>query len=348
MARVAPINPLESRAPQATMPPPAQPHDTIWNLTNAVVPSTCLHVVAELGVADHIGEVPVDASDLAAQCGVDADALARVLGLLSDHGVFERAAGGFRHNSASELLRTDHPMSMRGFPRMMGLPVFQTVIDRLIHAVRTGSPSMETVEPDGLWAYLQGRPGEYEVFGQAMTAKAVADIASVLAAYDFRPFGTIADVGGGRGHLLRAILDAVPSAQGVLFDLPEVVTAVDFKHERLTPQAGDLFADDLPSADAYILMEVMHDWPDDECVTILERIGRAARQGATVLVIENVIADDRPDPRGRTLDVVMLAVTGGRERTASELGVLFERAGLRRDRVVQTAGPLRIVEAAAA
>jgi hypothetical protein len=239
-------------------------------------------------------------------------------------------------------------MSMRGFPRMMGLPVFQTVIDRLMHAVRTGSPSMETVEPDGLWAYLQGRPDEYEVFGQAMTAKAVADIAAVLGAYDFGPFGTIADVGGGRGHLLRAILDAVPSAEGVLFDLPEVVTAVDFEHERLTPQAGDFFADDLPPADAYILMEVMHDWPDDQCVTILERIRRAARRAATVLVIENVIAEDRADPRGRTLDVVMLAVTGGRERTASELGVLFERAGLENGRVVPTAGPLRIVQAASA
>ncbi len=333
---------------RAIMPPPLQPHETIWTLTNAVVPSTCLHVVAELGVADFITDEPADESELASRCGVDADALGRVLRLLCDHGVFERADGGFCHSPASELLRTDHPMSMRGFPRMMGLPVFQTVIERLSHSVRTGSPSIETVEPEGLWAYLQHRPGEYEIFGQAMTAKAVADIAAVLGAYDFGRFGTIADIGGGRGHLLRAVLDAVPSAEGVLFDLPEVIAAVDFKHERLTPQAGDFFADDLPSADAYILMEVMHDWPDDECVTILKRIRRAAHPAATVLVIENVIAEDRPDPRGRTLDVIMLAVTGGRERTATELGVLFERAGLKAGGVTQTAGPLRIVEAAAA
>ena len=207
---------------------------------------------------------------------------------------------------------------------------------------------METVEPNGLWAYLQERPSEYEIFGQAMTAKAVADIAAVLGAYDFGSFGTIADVGGGRGHLLRAVLDAVPSAEGVLFDLPEVIAAVDFQHERLTPHPGDFFTDDLPSADAYILMEVMHDWPDDSCVTILERIGRAARPQAKVLVIENVIAENRPDPRGRTLDVVMLLVTGGRERTASELGALFERAGLKAGGVVPTAGPLHIVEATTA
>jgi len=348
VARVAPIDPLDSRAPQVTLPPPPQPHETIWNLTNAVVPSTCLHVVAELGVADRIGEAPVDAAELAAACGVDADALARVLRLLSDHGVFEQADEGFRHNSASALLRADHPMSMRGFPQMMGLPVFQTVISRLMHAVRTGSPSMETVEPGGLWAYLQNRPGEYAVFGQAMTAKAVADIAAVLGAYQFDRFETIADVGGGRGHLLRAILDAVPSAEGVLFDLPEVADAVDFEHERLTPQAGDFFADELPSADAYILMEVLHDWPDDACVTILKRIRAAARPSATVLVIENVIAEDRADPRGRTLDIVMLAVTGGRERTASDLAVLFEQAGLKAVGIVETAGPLRLVEATVA
>jgi hypothetical protein len=327
--------------------PPLQPHETIWTLTNAVIPSTCLHVIAELGIADFIGDAPADESELASRCGVDAGALGRVLGLLCDHGVFERADGGFRHSAASELLRTDHPMSMRGFPRMMGLPVFQTVIDRLSHSVRTGSPSMDTVEPNGLWAYLQARPGEYEVFGQAMTAKAVADIAAVLGAYDFGKFGMIADVGGGRGHLLRAVLDSFPAAEGVLFDLPEVIAAVDFQHERLTTEAGDFFANDLPSANAYVLMEVLHDWPDDACLTILRGIRRAARPGATVVVIENVIAEDRPDPRGRTLDIVMLAVTGGRERTATDLSVLFEHAGLAVGQVVETAGPLRIVEAVA-
>jgi len=170
----------------------------------------------------------------------------------------------------------------------------------------------------------------------------------VLGAFDFGAFGTVADIGGGRGHLLRAVLDAVPTAEGVLFDLPEVTAALDFQHERLRPQAGDFFADDLPSADAYILMEVLHDWPDDACVTILKGIRRAARPGAAVLVIENVIAEGRPDPRGRTLDVVMLAVTGGRERTATDLGRLFEQASLKTGEVVETAGPLRIIEAVTA
>ena len=211
--------------------------------------------------------------------------------------------------------------------------------------MRTGRPGLEVLEPKGMWSYLQDRPAEADVFSRAMTAKAGADVAAVLAAYDFRRFETVADVGGGRGHLLRAVLDAVPDAAGILFELPEVVDALDVQDARLTAVAGDFFVDALPAADAYVLMDVLHDWADDECVAILSAIRRAARAGATVLVIENVLGEDRPDPRAGTLDVVMLAVTGGRERSPAELGALFERAGFALRRVVPTAGPVQVVEA---
>lgn len=323
-----------------------QPHEVMWTLTNAVVASRCLHVVAELGVADDVADEPVSAKELAAGRGADAEALDRALRLLAAHGVFERADGGFRHTPASELLRSDHPMSMRAFARMMGLPVISAAFGQLEHSLRSGSPALETVEPDGFWAYLQDHPDEAQVFGQAMTAKAAADIAAILAAYDFSRFATIADIGGGHGHLLRAVLDSVPSAQGVLFDLPAVIDAVDVEHQRLRPRAGDFFVDPLPAADAYVLMEVIHDWADAESIAILSAIRRAATPGAKVLVIENVLTDETPDPRGQTLDLIMLAITGGRERTATELNELFDRAGLSGGRVLETSGPLRIVEAA--
>ena len=321
-----------------------QPHEIVWTLTNAVIPSRSLHVVAELGVADEIGDEPVSVRELASRCGADADALDRVLRLLAAHGVFEPKDGGYAHTEASRLLRSDHPMSMRAFSRMMGLPVFAATFDRLEHSVRTGSPAIALIEPKGLWPYLQEHPGEAEVFGQAMTAKAAADIGAVLAAYDFSRFRTIADIGGGRGHLLRAVLDAVPAAQGILFDLPEVIGSLDIEHERLTPQAGDFFVDPLPAAGAYVLMEVIHDWADAECVAILSAIRRAAEPGATVLVIEDVMPDDQADPRSQTLDVIMLSVTGGRERTVSQVAELFDAAGFRLVGVTETAGAMRIVE----
>jgi C-methyltransferase len=179
-----------------------------------------------------------------------------------------------------------------------------------------------------------------------MTAKAAADIAAILDAYDFSHFDTIADIGGGRGHLLRAVLETVPHAQGVLFDLPAVIDALDVEHERLMLRAGDFFVDALPAADAYVLMDVIHGWGDAECVAILNAI-RAAAQAPTVLVVENVLPDYDPDPPGLTLDVIMLVVTGGRQRSRSELNQLFSRAGFSDGTVIHTAGPLRILEASA-
>lgn len=324
-----------------------QPHEVIWALTNATVASRCLQVVAELGVADALEDEPASVETLAARCELDADALDRVLRLLAAHGVFERVNGGFRHTPASQLLRSGQPMSMRAFSRMMGMPVFSATFAQLDHSVRTGSPALEAVTPGGLWPYLQEHPDEARIFDHAMTAKAGADIAAVLGAYDFSRFGTIADVAGGRGHLLRAVLDAAPRAQGVLFDLPEVVGTLDVEHERLTAHAGDFFVDELPSADAYVLMDILHDWPDAECVAILSAIRRAAPRDATLLVVEDVLAEVGADPHGRTLDVIMLAVTGGRERTPCQLAELFDAAGFSEGEVIETAGPRRIVEAQA-
>ncbi len=287
-------------------------------------------------------------NQLSSDCGADPDGLDRVLHLLTAYGIFQRHADGYGHTEASRLLRSDHPMSMRAFPRMMGMPVMRATFDQLEHSVLTGSPAIELIDDKGLWPYLIGHPEEHGIFGEAMTGKAAGDIAAVLGAYDFSPFDTIADIGGGRGHLLRAVLDAVPMAEGILFDLPDVITTLDLDHDRLTPRAGDFFVDPLPAAEAYILMEVIHDWPDAEAAAILSAIRHAASPGAVVLIIENVLGDALSDPRGHTLDVIMLVVTGGRERTGEQLAGLLEGAGFANCSVIATSGPLRVVEAVAA
>jgi hypothetical protein len=270
-----------------------------------------------------------------------------MLRLMAAHGIFQHDGPGFRHTPASRLLRSDHPASMRALVAMMGLPIFEATFDRLEYSARTGSPAIEAVEPKGFWAYLQDHPDEAGMFDEAMTAKAAAEIAAVLEAYDFTGFATIADIGGGRGHLVRRILEGAPAAHGVLFDRPQVIEALDFDHDRLTPVAGDFFCDPLPAADAYLLMDVIHDWPDAECVTILRGIRAAAAPGAKVLVIENVLPEDGADPRGAALDIIMLAMAGGRERTAARLGELLRTCGFGDAAVIPTKGRLRIVEAPA-
>ncbi|MGI8929119.1 MAG: methyltransferase [Candidatus Limnocylindrales bacterium] len=324
-----------------------QPHETIWGLATAVVASRALHLVAELGVADRVGDDPVPVPKLAADLGVDAHALERVLLLLAAHSVFECQESGIAHSPASLLLRSYHPMSMTAFPEMMGMPSFTTSFANLGRAVRTGEPAFCGVDPEGLFAYLQRHPVEAQVFDRAMTAKAAADVAAVVSSYEFSRFSTVVDVGGGRGHLLRAILDSTPATTGVLVDLPEVTASFELDADRITLAPGDFFADSLPAADSYLLMEVIHDWADPEAVAILRAVRRAAPAQARVLIIENVIVNRGIDRRAHTLDIIMLAITGGRERTASELDELLIAAGFANTTVIDTPGPLRIVEAVA-
>jgi O-methyltransferase domain len=325
------------------------PHEQIWALSTAAVPARCLQIAAELGIADHLEDSPASVHQLAEVCGADPERLDRILKLLAAHGLFVAVDGGYAHSPASRLLRADHPMSMRAFSQMMGLEIFQASFAELGNAVRSGeTTAIERVAPGGLWPYLEQHPREQEIFGRAMTAKAAADAAAIVAAYDFGGFEEIVDVGGGRGHLLQAVVESAPQAHGVLFDLPDVVEAGGAQHPRLTRQAGDFFVDPLPGADCYVLMEIIHDWADAEATKILQAIRHAAAPNARILIIENALSETEPDPRGRILDVLMLTVTGGRERTPSQFATLLESAGLTLVKVIDTDGPLKIVEAAVA
>lgn len=324
-----------------------QPHEVIWSLTNAWAASRCLQLIAALGVADQIDEEPVSTEELAMRLHAHAGALDRMLSLLASHGIFARGSDGYTHTRPSRLLRRDDPASMWGFPAMNGLPFALTAYANLEHSLRTGKPAIDSVEPGGLWAYLQDRPDEAQIFAQAMEGKAAADIAAVRASYDFSSYETIADIGGGRGHLLRAVLKDARRSRGILFDLPEVIHGLQIEEDRLSLRAGDFFADPLPAADAYVLMEILHDWDDADCLRILSAIRRAAAPGGKVIVIEDGIANRGKDEGGHSLDVIMLAVTGGRERTTAEVDELFARTGFSHGTVSDVAGRVRIVEATA-
>ena len=140
-----------------------------------------------------------------------------------------------------------------------------------------------------------------------MTAKAQSQIAGILDAYDFSRFRSIADIGGGRGHLLQAVLGRAPEARGVLFDLPHVVDAAKgLASDRLSLAGGDFFRDRLPACDAYLLMEVIHDWDDEKSTAILKAVRAAAPEGATLLLLETIVPDEPGPHWAKTLDVVML------------------------------------------
>lgn len=324
-----------------------QPHQLFWSIANSCVTSRALHLIAEVDLASHLEpQTATGVADLAQRCGVDATSLARVLRLLSAHGIFAIDGDQVSHTGASLLLREDAPHSLRAFTRLNGLPTMWSAIGALDHSLRTGAPAMQALHPGGFFGYLADNPHDAAVFNAAMEGRAQDFARSVVDTYDFTPFQRVVDVAGGYGQLLHAVLEAAPHADGVLFELPAVAAAVPAT-QRLSVIGGDFFADPLPPGDAYLLMEILHDWPDDEAVEIVSAIRRACRPGAVLLVIENVVLDGPPDPRVHNLDVLMLIITGGRERTAAELRELLGSAGFQLSSITETQGPMRIVEAVA-
>ena len=308
--------------------------------------SRCLHVVADLGVADALDEGSRPVADLAASVGAHPEALGRILRLLAAHGVFELQGDSCRHTPASRLLRTDHPRSMRSLVRMFGLPMNWAVYGELGHAARTGYPAAEKVLPGGFWSRFAEHPDEAGIFNAAMAAKAHGQVAGVMAAYDFSGFGVVGDIGGGRGHLLEAVLESAPAARGVLFDLPHVVAdAAGVASERLSLQGGDFFKDPLPVCDAYLVMEVIHDWGDQDAVAILEAVRRAAPSHARLLLIEQIVPEDPGPHWSKSLDVHMLALLGGKQRTRREYEALFDRSGFAFEREIDTGADVSILEA---
>lgn len=324
------------------------PFGCIQELSAGYFASRCLHAVAELGVADALGEGEMEVGALAAATGANPDALARVLRLLDSHGVFKFENGKVANTPASSLLRSDSPTSMRDFARMFGLTLNWRSAELLIHSLRTGEAAAETAFEGGFWGRLTASPEEARVFDAAMTAKAFGQIGPILSAYDFSQFNRIVDVGGGRGHLIRAILRACPNTTGTLFDLPHVVEAARLEGDeggRLQFEAGDFFKDSLPKGDGYILMEVVHDWADEPAGEIIAAVKKSAPDCAKLLLIETEVPETREPDWSKTLDIVMLTLFAARQRTATEYEELLRPQGFSIEQPIDTRAGISIFEA---
>lgn len=320
--------------------------DTILMVSGGYCVSRALHAVADLGIADALGDEPLPVDALADATGTHADTLGRVLRLLSSHGVFDARGELVSHNPVSRLLRSDHPQSARALARMFGLPFFWKTFEVLPHTLRHGEPAAVEAYPEGLWGWLGSHGDAASVFDEAMRGKSFAQVASVVQAYDFSRFASIADIGGGRGHLLQAILERSPGAKGVLFDQPHVIEqAGSIASDRLALVAGDFFKDDLPASDGYVLMEVIHDWNDEQSLQILSAVFRAAPTGATVLLVEQLMPDGAGPHWVKMLDLHMLALFGAKQRNLDEYQRLLRAAGFEPTGVTETFSGAAIVEA---
>lgn len=319
------------------------PGAIIDQVAGAYLTARCLHVVADLGIADALGEETASVEEIASGVGADPQALRRIVHHLASQGIFEVRDGELAHTAASRLLRGDHPDSLLPVVQLLGLPILWDSFRELQATAKTGRPGAEIRDPAGFFGYLSAHDDESDLYDRGMTAMTERQIAQVVPAYDFSRFKVIADIAGGQGGLLRAVLDQVPGASGILFDQPHVLDGVE-PHERLTLHPGDFFHDPLPAADCYLLKSIIHDWGDSEAATILSTVRDACPDDASLLLIEYVVPEEGDTFAATDIDIFMLALVTGRERTRREYDALLGSSGFELVRTIPTPR-LTIIEA---
>jgi len=305
-------------------------------LVNGYQVSQAVHVVATLGIADRLADGPRTSDDLATAVDAHAESLYRVLRALATVGVFREEDGRrFALTPVGECLRSDADEPVGGWAAFVGRPYVWRAWDGLLDAVRTGENAFERLHGVDAWTYRIEHPEEGATFDRAMGDLTRRSHPSTLAAFDFSRFGTVVDVGGGNGALLVALLGAHRQMRGVLLDLPHAIAVAERRiadaglGDRCTAIAGSFF-DRVPAGgDAYVLRAVLHDWEDEPATAILRRVREAARDGATLVVVERDLGPPNEVPEPKFSDLNMLVTPGGRERTIAEYGALFAAAGFR-------------------
>lgn len=326
------------------------PSQQIMRLGLGFAVSQALRVIIEFGIPDLLASGEQSVDDLAAATQSDADALYRVMRLLASEGVFrEVSPRHFELTEVGAVLRSDRP-SPRDFIRMINSEAY-LAFEQLLYSVRTGKPAFDKVFGSPRFVWLSEHPEQATLFQSAMVALSQGSNEAVADAYDFSQFTHVVDVGGGHGQLLSAILSRNPHLSGVLFDLPSGVEAARQGAGGDLPRtefvAGDFF-ESVPGGDVYVIKKVIHDWDDARATTILRNCRQAMRPNGKVLVAETLVPPGDEPNQIKSVDVVMLAVTGGTERTEAQYANLFDASGLRLEKVIQTRGPISIMEGSAA
>ena len=308
--------------------------------------SQAIFAATELGIAQRLAQGLAHYETLAAACESDPRSLFRLLrALASAELLTEQGDGRFALTPLGNLLRPAAEGSLHAWAGLSAS--LYRPWGELLHAVRSGKHSFETVSGKTRWQHLSENARESRVFNAAM-AESSAHVARVFAAScDLSGFGTIVDVGGGNGILLRTVLDACPRSRGVLFDLPEALrdARTDARYE-LVP--GSFFEAVPEGGDAYVLSRVLHDWNDARAAEILRNTRHAMRNGAGLFVIERILEPQRPSLEAALSDLSMMVMNGGRERTLAEFEKLLREAQCRMVRVTTTAARFGIIEAEAA
>jgi hypothetical protein len=328
------------------MPPEA----VLYQLVNGYRVTQILYVAAKLRIADLLGSGPRTAEELAAATGAHPDALYRVLRTLVSLGIFaEIAPHRFALTPLAELLQEDRPSSLRGLALFSGEEAYRAWA-AMLHSVMTGAPAFEHVYGMSHFAYLAAHPEANATFNRDMSEGSQQAGIAIATAYDYSATRTLVDVGGGQGVVIAAILRAHPGLHGILFDQPHVIAGAGSAlveagvADRCKLAGGDFFASVPSGGDLYTLRWIVHDWDDQRAVAILRSCAQALAPSGKVLVIEYVLGSGNEPANALFIDLQMLALENGRERTEAEYRTLFSAAGLALTRIIPLSTGQSIIE----
>ena len=329
-----------------------QPHAQLIQMGTAYWLSRVVYAAAKLGLADLLAAGPKSATELAGPLRVHAPSLHRLMRSLAGLGILtEGEAQLFALTRLGAALETGAPGSARASLLTVGSNWMTGAFENIMHSLETGRTGFEQAWGMPLFDYLAQHPEDASLFSETMVGIHGAEPPAVAAAYDFSGFRSVVDVGGATGNLLAAVLARHGGPRGVLFDRPHVVREAPALlkergvEDRVTIQPGDFFANVPTGGDAYLLSHIIHDWNEDQCLTILGHCRKAMAPDGRLLIVEMVLpAGDTPHP-GKLFDMVMLVLPGGQERTEAEYAALLSKAGFRLNRVVPTESAVSVVEA---
>jgi len=330
---------------------PPSPAEQIFQLFTSFWTSRAVYVAAKLGLADLVQEGPRTAAELAEATGTHAPSLYRVLRALASTGIFvEDEQGRFATTPVADLLRSGVPGSLRSSAiSELGEDHYEAW-GNVLHSVKTGGIAFDDHFGKPVWQYYAENPEIARTFNDSMTGLTRTVEDAVVGSYDFSAFRKVVDIGGGHGSFLASILKANPTAEGVIFDAPQVIEGAEarFRQQgvegRCAAVGGDFFEQVPSGGDLYTLKWILHDWDDERSVAILKNCHRAMGPNARVLIVDAVIPPRNEPSLGKFMDLNMLVMTGGRERTEAEFRELLASAGFRLTRVIPTSSPVGIVE----
>jgi hypothetical protein len=331
--------------------PQEQPQVAMFQIIGGFWISRAVFVIAKLGIPDLLKDGAKTIDELAAATDTHAPSLFRVLRALVSVGVL--ASDNENHFSltpVSRTLITDEPASLRWFAISELGQEHYPAWGNLMHSVKTGEIAFDNFFGDDVWGYFRNNPEDAEVFNNSMSGVTAAVNETLRSLYDFSRFDTVVDIGGGHGGLITEILKSNTNTKGILFDAPEVISGAKERiasagiSDRCETVGGDFFKAVPAGGDAYVMKWILHDWDDERALIILKNCRAQMKPDSRLIIVDCVVPETSEPHFSKFIDINMLVMTGGKERTAKEFAGLLSAAGFKLLQVIRTDQPTSIIE----